>query len=128
MQAKNILDVWLRNIELKPIPNQPQEAAVFAPYTDSRGKQRVSAILSETDTCDLQRNFSPCLPTHPLLPIHKSKSMGRHYAFPLILVEATGFEPTTSWSRTKRATICATPRYRRPANAGLAIICPLYGL
>ena len=85
MQAKNILDVWLRNIELKPIPNQPQEAAVFAPYTDSRGKQRVSAILSETDTCDLQRNFSPCLPTHPLLPIHKSKSMGRHYAFPLIL-------------------------------------------
>ena len=128
MQAKNILDVWLRNIELKPIPNQPQEAAVFAPYTDSRGKQRVSAILSETDTCDLQRNFSPCLPTHPLLPIHKSKSMGRHYAFPLILVEATGFEPTTSWSRTKRATSCATPRYRRPANAGLAIICPLYGL
>ena len=30
-----------------------------------------------------------------------------HYPF---LVEATGFEPTTSWSRTKRATNCATPR------------------
>ena len=27
------------------------------------------------------------------------------------LVEATGFEPTASWSRTKRATICATPRW-----------------
>ena len=27
------------------------------------------------------------------------------------LVEATGFEPTTSWSRTMRATNCATPRF-----------------
>ena len=26
------------------------------------------------------------------------------------LVGVTGFEPTTSWSRTMRATICATPR------------------
>ena len=36
------------------------------------------------------------------------------------MVEATGFEPTTSWSRTKRATNCATPRYLRPARAGLS--------
>ena len=28
----------------------------------------------------------------------------------IVLVEATGFEPTTSWSRTMRATNCATPR------------------
>lgn len=28
-----------------------------------------------------------------------------------IMVEATGFEPTTSWSRTMRATNCATPRF-----------------
>ena len=28
-----------------------------------------------------------------------------------ILVEATGFEPTTLWSRTIRATSCATPRF-----------------
>ena len=28
------------------------------------------------------------------------------------MVEATGFEPTTSWSRTMRATNCATPRKR----------------
>ncbi len=27
------------------------------------------------------------------------------------LVEATGFEPTTLWSRTIRATNCATPQY-----------------
>ena len=29
---------------------------------------------------------------------------------PLLLVGVTGFEPTTSWSRTMRATNCATPR------------------
>ena len=28
----------------------------------------------------------------------------------LFLVGVTGFEPMTSWSRTKRATNCATPR------------------
>lgn len=27
------------------------------------------------------------------------------------MVEATGFEPTTLWSRTIRATNCATPQY-----------------
>ena len=27
------------------------------------------------------------------------------------VVEVTGFEPMASWSRTKRATNCATPRY-----------------
>ena len=27
------------------------------------------------------------------------------------VVEVAGFEPTASWSRTKRATNCATPRY-----------------
>ena len=29
----------------------------------------------------------------------------------LLLVGVAGFEPTASWSRTKRATICATPRF-----------------
>lgn len=28
------------------------------------------------------------------------------------MVEATGFEPTTLWSRTIRATNCATPQYK----------------
>ena len=36
---------------------------------------------------------------------------GQHF-YPLIMVEATGFEPTTSASRTLRATNCATPRHR----------------
>ena len=30
---------------------------------------------------------------------------------PSFLVEVTGFEPMASWSRTKRATNCATPRH-----------------
>ena len=29
----------------------------------------------------------------------------------IFLVEATGFEPTTLWTRTIRATSCATPRF-----------------
>ncbi len=33
----------------------------------------------------------------------------------IFLVGVAGFEPTTSWSRTKRATNCATPRRRRSA-------------
>ena len=35
----------------------------------------------------------------------------KHLFCSLIMVGVTGFEPTTSWSRTKRATNCATPRY-----------------
>ena len=31
------------------------------------------------------------------------------------LVGVRGFEPRASWSRTKRATICATPRDRKPS-------------
>ncbi len=44
--------------------------------------------------------------------IEKDTRVGVLYApFACVLmVEATGFEPTTSWSRTMRATICATPR------------------
>ena len=30
------------------------------------------------------------------------------------MVGVTGFEPTASWSRTKRATNCATPRKEKP--------------
>ena len=31
------------------------------------------------------------------------------------MVGVRGFEPRASWSRTKRATICATPRNRKPS-------------
>ena len=33
-------------------------------------------------------------------------------------VGVTGFEPTASWSRTKRATNCATPRKEKPQQLG----------
>ena len=38
---------------------------------------------------------------------------------------ATGFEPATSWSRTKRATNCATPRIYRPSQSHLNILARL---
>ena len=34
------------------------------------------------------------------------------------MVGVTGFEPTASWSRTKRATNCATPRKEKPQQLG----------
>ena len=40
------------------------------------------------------------------VPMNKNRSNFLHF-----LVEATGFEPTTLWSRTQRATNCATPRF-----------------
>ena len=82
MQAKNILDVWLRNIELKPISNQPQNAAFSAPRADAQGKQQVYNVLSEADTCDLQRNFSHYIPTNPVSPLNNSKSGGRLMSSP----------------------------------------------
>ena len=36
----------------------------------------------------------------------------------VLLVGVTGFEPTASWSRTKRATNCATPRKEKPQQLG----------
>ena len=36
----------------------------------------------------------------------------------VLLVGVTGFEPTASWSRTKRATNCATPRKEKPQQPG----------
>ena len=39
------------------------------------------------------------------------KNAGNCLNFLHFLVEATGFEPTTLWSRTIRATSCATPRF-----------------
>ena len=41
----------------------------------------------------------------------KRKGLTRLYQTYPFVVEVAGFEPTASWSRTKRATNCATPRY-----------------
>ena len=52
------------------------------------------------------------LPSNPVSPLLDIQKQGEPKSSPFFVVEATGFEPTTSWSRTKRATICATPRTR----------------
>ena len=44
---------------------------------------------------------------------HKQKTAAGQNVLRRFLVEATGFEPTTLWSRTIRATNCATPRRYR---------------
>ena len=51
-------------------------------------------------------NFSP-------FSTYKSRVSSTGYSDPirtLCMVRVAGFEPTASWSRTMRATICATPR------------------
>ena len=40
----------------------------------------------------------------------------------VLLVGVTGFEPTASWSRTKRATNCATPRKKIRSNFAAAVV------
>lgn len=39
----------------------------------------------------------------------------------VLLVGVTGFEPTASWSRTKRATNCATPRKENRSSQAAAV-------
>ena len=50
-----------------------------------------------------------------LLCVQKSRTSVRDFCLHLFcqckLVRVAGFEPTASWSRTKRATNCATPGY-----------------
>ena len=66
------------------------------------------AARTAGDRCAMNCLTRPTIP-HASLEKHKRQ---RQKPLPFMLVEATGFEPTTSWSRTKRATICATPRTR----------------
>ena len=44
----------------------------------------------------------------------KNKKLFHQTVKELFVVGVTGFEPTASWSRTKRATNCATPRKEKP--------------
>ena len=46
----------------------------------------------------------------PIVSIFGYKKRPERDSLFSLLVGVTGFEPTTSWSRTKRATSCATPR------------------
>ena len=48
----------------------------------------------------------------------KNKKLFHQTVKELFVVGVTGFEPTASWSRTKRATNCATPRKEKPQQLG----------
>ena len=58
------------------------------------------AVRTAGDRCAMNCLTRPTIP-HASLEKHKRQ---RQKPLPFMLVEATGFEPTTSWSRTKRAT------------------------
>ena len=67
------------------------------------------AIQQHIGSCDLWAFFSRF--THPLHlkgtkdgTLYKIKKNRKPFDFRRILVEVTGFEPATFWSRTKRAT------------------------
>ena len=58
----------------------------------------------------------------PVCRFGKKQENSRFIETAITLVRVTGFEPTASWSRTKRATSCATPGFYailvyRPQNS-----------
>ena len=52
----------------------------------------------------------------------KNKKLFHQTVKELFVVGVTGFEPTASWSRTKRATNCATPRKKIRSNFAAAVV------
>ena len=52
----------------------------------------------------------------------KNKKLFHQTMKELFVVGVTGFEPTASWSRTKRATNCATPRKKIRSNLAAAVV------
>ena len=56
---------------------------------------------------DLQKKIGKCVLKYVLT---KENTADFNESAVFIQVGVTGFEPTASWSRTKRATSCATPR------------------
>ena len=54
------------------------------------------------------KNFNLQHRSNPLLRANKKHTTQTTRVF--FMVGVTGFEPMASWSRTMRATICATPR------------------
>ena len=52
----------------------------------------------------------------------KNKKLFHQTVKELFVVGVTGFEPTASWSRTKRATNCATPRKKIRSNLAAAVV------
>ena len=64
---------------------------------------------------DLQKKIGKCV-LKCVLTKENAADFNESAAF--IRVGVTGFEPTASWSRTKRATNCATPRKEKPQQLG----------
>ena len=52
----------------------------------------------------------------------KNKKLFHQTVKELFVVGVTGFEPTASWSQTKRATNCATPRKKIRSNFAAAVV------
>ncbi len=52
----------------------------------------------------------------------KQKALSPDSERAFFVVGVTGFEPTASWSRTKRATNCATPRKKIRSNFAAAVV------
>ena len=70
---------------------------------------RLESELSDLRAANVNlRRFATASNLH-ITRIKKQTTTAR--AVVRFLVEVTGFEPAASWSRTKRATICATPRF-----------------
>ena len=69
-------------------------------------RRSLISSLKSVDNAFLNGQLVPQIPSQS----ERSKKYGKPFGLPYFLVEATGFEPTTSWSRTMRATNCATPR------------------
>ena len=56
------------------------------------------------------------------MEMHETVASGVRLKPEVLLVGVTGFEPTASWSRTKRATNCATPRKKIRSNFAAAVV------
>ena len=70
------------------------------------GARGVCNFITDAETV----NSAYVLPSNPVAPNQEINPKGTEVPFGF-MVEATGFEPTTLWSRTIRATNCATPQY-----------------
>ena len=88
---------WVEATGLAPLTDAPQWTIINRPVLPQ--SFCVPATQGKT-------TFLPKSSSHPQVPPYwrKQKNNGQPIGLPLFLVEATGLEPTTFWSLTKRAT------------------------
>ena len=82
----------------------------FAPCAARTVNSPFKGCLFGGRPAELRKTSFACLPSNPVAPNQEINPKGTEVPFGF-MVEATGFEPTTLWSRTIRATNCATPQY-----------------